>query len=74
MFKPLGFYLSLRISHDFFLKMRPKMVDPQGERGNDLPTSPFGWCWEVIPSLLLEDHHSWSHFPKKNVTYPRDWS
>ena len=38
MLRPLGFYLSLGISHNFPRKMRPKMVVPQEERGDDVPT------------------------------------
>ena len=49
MLRPLAFYLNLGISHNFPRKMRPNMVVPQEETGDDLPTSP----WLVLGGHLL---------------------
>ena len=56
MLRPLGFYLSLGISHNFPWKMRPKMVVSQEERGDDLLTPP----WLVLPRLRLSKIKNYS--------------
>ena len=43
MLRPLGFYFSLGISHNFPRKMRPKVVVPQEVRGDDPPSS-----WQIF--------------------------
>ena len=42
MLRPLGFYLSLGISHNIPGEMRPKIVVPQEDIGGDLPTPSMG--------------------------------
>ena len=59
-----------RVGHNIPRNMRPKIVVSQKDRGDDLPTPTKGWWWEVIPSLLLRDHHFFPHFSRKLVTYP----